>query len=407
MQEEIFGCTEQRLWLYMGMIHSAKGMWIWCFSEKGELYYTSCPHEKELMQFFFIGGCLDYAMEEGMKLHHPFIMSDSIGLVWAGEYVPMGNERRLVVIGPVFYAETSMQYIRESLKEMELSVQTRAAASRILDGVPVVSMDMFNQYIKMMHYAITCEDQREFPLCYQVSSEGSPGRKENLSGEGAFERRGAQQELILQCIRDGNKEYEKVFKKLKVFDTEYLRSGNPNRDLKNIMIIFISQCAKAAIDGGLAPGTSSEIEWKYIAEVEKQKTVSDLIKLNKEMMDEFVVKVSECKENTDLSRPIQECCNYVKSHFTEPLTLEKIAKAVGYTEYYLSRKFQKEMGVKLLDYIKDIRLEYAKVWLTASGKSIQEISDQLQFGARSYFSRVFKEKNGVTPAEYRDRVWNG
>ena len=75
---------------------------------------------------------------------------------------------------------------------------------------------------------------------------------------------------------------------------------------------------------------------------------------------------------------------------------------MGYTEYYLSRKFQQEMGIRLLDYIKNVRLEYAKVWLLSTDKSIQEISEQLRFGTRNYFTRVFKEKTGKTPAAYRD-----
>ena len=107
--ELILNSVERRLWLYMGMIHSVSGMWTWCFSENGDLYYTCCPNEEELKQFFYIGGCMDYAMEEGRKLSHPFIMNDTLGLMWAGEYAQCKDERRLIVIGPVFYLDTSMR----------------------------------------------------------------------------------------------------------------------------------------------------------------------------------------------------------------------------------------------------------------------------------------------------------
>lgn len=91
--EEILNSVEKRLWLYMGMVHSGTGLWTWCYSENGELYYTSCPNEQELKMFFFIGECMDYAIEEGKKLDHPFVMSDALGLVWAGEYVEMGERK--------------------------------------------------------------------------------------------------------------------------------------------------------------------------------------------------------------------------------------------------------------------------------------------------------------------------
>ena len=62
------------------------------------------------------------------------------------------------------------------------------------------------------------------------------------------------------------------------------------------------------------------------------------------------------------------------------------------------------MGIRLSDYIRDTRLEYAKIWLVSTEKSIQEISDLLQFCSRNYFSRVFKEKEGMSPQEYRQRA---
>lgn len=62
------------------------------------------------------------------------------------------------------------------------------------------------------------------------------------------------------------------------------------------------------------------------------------------------------------------------------------------------------MGIKLLDYIKKVRLSYAKVWLLTNEKSIQEISEILQFSTRNYFTKVFKAQEGITPAEYRERA---
>lgn len=122
------------------------------------------------------------------------------------------------------------------------------------------------------------------------------------------------------------------------------------------------------------------------------------------MLEDFIEKVHEGKQNYGVSKTINACCNYIKEHLTENLTLEKLAKEIGYTEYYLTRKFNKEMGIKLLDYIREMRLEYAKIWLTTTTKSIEEISEELHLGTRSYFSRIFKESTGMTPAAYRERV---
>ncbi len=403
--ELILNSVERRLWLYMGMIHSVSGMWTWCFSENGDLYYTCCPNEEELKQFFYIGGCMDYAMEEGRKLSHPFIMNDTLGLMWAGEYAQCKDERRLIVIGPVFYLDTSMQYVGEKMKKLNLSLQMRMRCMKILNTVPVVPMTLFMYQIQSLHYLITFEDGKNVTLSYQNEKDEETASDKDTGGD--YENSYMQEELILQCVRDGNENYQEAFQNIKLVHTDQMQVENPQRHFSNILIILIAQCARAAIEGGLSAKIAKEIEWKYINLVEKQKTITGLTKLNKDMLDEFIAKVNESKNNYGISKPIKECCAYVKNHFTEELSLQRIAKEVGYTEYYLTRKFQKEMGIKLLDYIKEVRLEYAKVWLATTNKSIQDISRELQFGARSYFSRVFKEKNGMTPAEYRERMWNG
>ena len=118
-------------------------------------------------------------------------------------------------------------------------------------------------------------------------------------------------------------------------------------------------------------------------------------------MDDYIRRVHNAKNQADLTAHIQECCAYIRAHITEELTIQSIAAEIGYTEYYLARKFRKEMGIKILDYIKNIRIEYAKVYLLSTDKSVQEISDLLQFSTRNHFTRVFRELTGITPSQFR------
>ena len=86
------------------------------------------------------------------------------------------------------------------------------------------------------------------------------------------------------------------------------------------------------------------------------------------------------------------------------LPLIERAKELGYTTYYFTKKFNKEMGIKVTDYIKQTRIEYAKIMLITTTKSIQDISDSLHFGTRNYFSKVFRELTGISPAEFRENA---
>ena len=72
-----------------------------------------------------------------------------------------------------------------------------------------------------------------------------------------------------------------------------------------------------------------------------------------------------------------------------------------HTSYHLSRKFKQEMKCSIIDYIQLSKLERAKYLLANSQTTVDEISDSLGFGTRSYFTSVFKKHTGQTPSDYR------
>ena len=85
---------------------------------------------------------------------------------------------------------------------------------------------------------------------------------------------------------------------------------------------------------------------------------------------------------------MKQCCDYIRRHILQPLELSQIARHVGYSEYYLSKRFNREMGIRVVDFIKDERINLAKIWLVTTSKSVDEISETLQFNSRNYFGKV-------------------
>lgn len=119
------------------------------------------------------------------------------------------------------------------------------------------------------------------------------------------------------------------------------------------------------------------------------------------MLEDFVARVREAKEQESVSGLIQNACEYIKNHLTEPLSIKVLAHNTGYSEYYFSHKFKKEMGCSVNDYILQNRLEQAKLLLAGTNDSIQTISDNLSFSNRSYFYTCFTRHVGISPSEYR------
>lgn len=406
----VFDSVEERLWLYMGLLQNGYKVWTWCFSEKKELLYTSCPYEEQLKYFFMQNEMIDFVFTDCREAQAPFFVNDELELAWLGEFFDRKGEaeKSLCVLGPVFTAKTSLWHIEDILHKRDLSVKLRTHFMRIYEEIPVLPIHTFLNCGKMLNYAITCQDSSNleilFPKLDKSSHEIKTEAVMEVSAEFDYQRAENREKLLLQCVRDGNYNYEEYLNSPMAADTDALQTGDALRTSKDVMIIFIAQCTQAAIEGGVPPKTAKAKEWRYITEAENQDSIAKLYKLNRLMINDFIDSVNEIKVYFEVSAPVKQCISYIKQHFSEPISLESIARVTGYTEYYIARKFQKEMGIKLLDYIKDVRLEYAKIWLATTKLTIQEISERLQFGTRSYFTKIFKDRTGVTPNEYRGRT---
>lgn len=91
---------------------------------------------------------------------------------------------------------------------------------------------------------------------------------------------------------------------------------------------------------------------------------------------------------------------YIKQNITEKLTVDHLAKEIHMSTTTFFRYFKREFGITPVDYIIRERLKQAKD-LLRQGKSIKETCYASGFTDVSYFARVFKKKEGVTPSEYR------
>ena len=85
--------------------------------------------------------------------------------------------------------------------------------------------------------------------------------------------------------------------------------------------------------------------------------------------------------------------------------MDDVADHVGVSRTYFSTLFKKETGTGVAAYITNKRMEAARNMLQHSDFSYAEISQILAFSSQSHFSKVFKDHTGMTPREYRNRVY--
>ena len=103
--------------------------------------------------------------------------------------------------------------------------------------------------------------------------------------------------------------------------------------------------------------------------------------------------------------PVYPALAYIFAHRGEMVRMGQMAELCHLSGSYFSKLFLRETGENYTDFIKRQKVAWAKELLRGSMKSVNEISDELGFLDSSYFIRVFKQLEGITPLAYRQQKY--
>lgn len=98
---------------------------------------------------------------------------------------------------------------------------------------------------------------------------------------------------------------------------------------------------------------------------------------------------------------IDEVIQYIHNHIYDSLSLSKLAKYVAYSPYHFSRIFKERMGISPLYYVSSVRLQRAKQLLLDTNLSVRDISEEIGQQSLGTFTTRFNEKVGMPPSAYR------
>ncbi|KVK88302.1 AraC family transcriptional regulator [Burkholderia cepacia] len=103
---------------------------------------------------------------------------------------------------------------------------------------------------------------------------------------------------------------------------------------------------------------------------------------------------------------MRKACEYIRDNFQGPLTLTRVADAVGYPGdlYSFIRSFRKANGLTPHQYIIESRLQAARGLIERGQRDVTEAALDCGFSSASHFSATFRKRWGVSPSELKPRA---
>ena len=354
------------------------GVYTWCYSAEGELLHTNCPQDGVLGTAFSAFGVKD-RMLAAAGAGQPVLLGTALGLMYGAAYEKdaAGALQRCWVLGPVFYSSISIGQLELGYandRTWELSLAWKEKFVQAAMQLPIVSHVLLGRYLLMLHYALTGER-------LAFSDLSLPSEALRPAPGGADPRRDryqvyAAERALLGMVRNGDLNYKEALSR-----SSLVSSG----------------------EGGLSPQEAYALGDAYIQSIEDARTQEPLLHLPMTMYDDFIRRVHRCRTNPRYSPAVQKCVDYIEQHLADKIRAADLARMAGYDEYYLTRRFKRETGLSVTNYVKFAKIERAKVLLDSTGLSVQAIADALGFTTRSYFIQCFRAVTGQTPTQWRGK----
>jgi transcriptional regulator GlxA family with amidase domain len=100
---------------------------------------------------------------------------------------------------------------------------------------------------------------------------------------------------------------------------------------------------------------------------------------------------------------IARCQAWIAEHYPEPNPVSAMVRLSGLAERSFKRRFQQATGMPPLEYVHALRIEEAKQMLEAGEEPVEAVAHEVGYEDAAFFSRLFRRKVNLGPAQYRKR----
>lgn len=157
----------------------------------------------------------------------------------------------------------------------------------------------------------------------------------------------------------------------------------------------------APVEGGTPYRGTVLRDTADLRELQQLKNLLELFLLDISRGIEAGAERPVCANQEQLYRQqMEHLTAFLTQHLSENLSLEQMQAAMGLSESSLRRLVRKFKGCGPVAYFQELKIRAAKELIRSSSMNMGQIAEHLGFSSPHYFSRVFREKTGMTPTDY-------
>lgn len=323
---------------------------------------------------------------------------DDIGYImddFSFYYCYLNIENRKMVVGPITSENSTRQFYKLLGLRLSLSIEK---IDEFIESMTLLSKTTYQSVLETLsltYYFLTGKKLSSHRYYVEEARKALDEKKDNKD---ATTHNSYQIEKdLLSIVQSGDMSKMDSFVESLPYFTSGMLSKNSLGQTKNMFIVSTTLISRAAIKEGMNIDDALSLSDFYIQKADTLQSEKEIAILSYKMVKDYTEKVHEIKEMMPLSYQIK---SYVLKNLDEPIRIEELTKELSMPKSTLYRKFKKEMGMSVEDYINVIKIEKSKE-LILSGSSFASIAYCLGYSSQSHFTNAFKKVVNMTPSEFR------
>ena len=368
-------------------------------------YKSSCALCKKLVSLGVMKeNCIDifkYSNYQAQRFGGKYIFFCSIGLAHWCSNVSLGNDDNgIIVAGPVTIINPQ-EYIEDEIFPKLDVVDPKIAIElyNLAQKIPKIEPDIVTSLSEILHNSVQYEIIKQIPYKELDINLVDNVKELKITGEIPNHYSISKEKELLSLIKQSN---EKKAKEIlnEVLTSLFVSEGLNLKILRSRVFELIVLLSRTVVEVGVEIEEVFGINCYLLDDVYRIDDLDELLRWSNDILNKFMDLVFGLKniKNKDI---IFKSIAYLNKNYMCHVTLEQVAEHVALSPAYFSSVFKKEMQVNFSDYLNKIRIENSKKLLLDSNIKLVEISYLVGFESQSYFTKVFKKSEGITPKQYR------